>query len=283
MKSMSSITVREMLRLLGSAAAAATIGAVVSFSAVNTAAADFTASLLKPGTIVVGTTGSAPPMTMIGPDGQLAGYDIDVMNQVGKDLGLKVEFVQLDWTGLLPGLAARRFDVVASGVTRTKERLSSPDFVIVSPYIIDGVSITKLASNTSIKGWADVCGKHMGTIRGSAESQLVMTVVPSGCITNVTQYPGWTEMALDLKNGRIDWIGQNYLGPAYAAKQDSSLVVIPDVKSPTTMGVAVAGSEADLAKQIDALMVKYRGDGTLDALTKKWYGQTMDWSKMPAD
>lgn len=267
---------RSMLTVVLAGVAAVALAAGAS-------AGDFKNDLLKPDTIVVGTTGSAPPATMIDANGQLAGFDIDVMNQIGKDLGLKVEFVQLDWAGLLPGLAAGRFDAVASGVTRTKERLASKDFILLSPYIINGVAITKLTSNETIKGWDDVCGKRMGTIRGSVEGKLIQAAVPEGCIKDIGEYPGWTEMALDLKNGRIDWIGQDYLGPVYAAKQDPELTVLPEVRSPKTQGVAVSAKDAELAKAMDELIVKYRGDGTLDELIKKWFGQTVDWTKMPKD
>ena len=52
----------------------------------------------------------------------MAGFDIDVMYRIAADLGVKAEFVQLDWAGLLPGLAAGRFDAVASGVTPRTEK-----------------------------------------------------------------------------------------------------------------------------------------------------------------
>jgi polar amino acid transport system substrate-binding protein/cystine transport system substrate-binding protein len=90
-------------------------------------------------------------------------------------------------------------------------------------------------------------------------------------------------MALDLKNGRIDWIGQDFLGPVYAAKQDPELTVLPEVRSPKTQGVAVSAKDPELAKAMDGLIVKYRSDGTLDTLIKKWFGQNVDWSKMPKD
>lgn len=264
---------------LSAAALALAIGAPLAAHA-----ADFKDDLkIKPGAIVVGTTGSAPPTTMIDTSGQLAGFDIDVMNRIAADLGVKAEFVQLDWAGLLPGLAAGRFDAVASGVTRTKERLASKDFILLSPYIINGVAVTKLASNTAIKGWDDVCGKRMGTIRGSVEGKLILASVPEGCIKDIQEYPGWTEMVLDLKNGRIDWIGLDFLGPVYSASQDKDLVVLPEVRSPKTQGIAVSAKDPELAKAMDGLIVKYRGDGTLDALIKKWFGQSVDWSKMPKD
>lgn len=253
-----------------------------AFSA-TAAWADFKATLIKPDTIVVGTTGSAPPTSMIDASGNLAGYDVDLMKKIATDLGVKVEFVQLDWAGLLPGLAAHRFDVVASGVTRTAERLKSNAFIMLSPYIINGVAVTKLASNGTISGWTDVCGKQMGGVRGANEPKTLVETLPPNCIKGLTEYPGWTELALDLKNGRIDFIGMDYLGPSYAASQDKALMVIPDVRAPKTQSIAVAAGEPELAKAMDQLIAKYRDEGTLGPMIEHWFGQKVDFSKMPPD
>jgi ABC-type amino acid transport substrate-binding protein len=261
-------------------AAGAALAALAPFSA---GAQDFKAKLLKPDTIVVGTTGSAPPTSMIDASGKLAGYDIAVMEKIAADLGVKVEFVQLDWAGLLPGLAAGRFDVVASGVTRSAERIASKDFTMLSPYIVNGVAVTKLTNNAKIASWDDVCGKKMGVIRGSNEPKLIQQAVPSGCVTNVVEYPGWTELALDLKNGRIDWIGMDYLGPSYAASKDRNITVLPEVRMPKTQSIAVSAADPDLAKAMDALIARYREDGTLNTLVEKWFGQKVDFAKMPPD
>ncbi len=251
--------------------------------AASQAWADFKSTLLKPDTIVVGTTGSAPPTSMIDSGGNLAGYDIDLMKKMAADLGVKVEFVQLDWSGLLPGLAAHRFNVVASGVNRTPERLKSSAFTMLSPDIVNGVAITKLASNSTIKSWGDVCGKRMGAVRGANEPKAILSTLPAGCVTSMTEYPGWTELALDLKNGRIDWIGMDYLGPAYEAAQDKTLEVLPDVRVPTSQGIAVAVADTELAKAMDALVTRYREDGTLNTMIEHWFGQKVDFSKMPPD
>ena len=147
-------------------------------------------NLIKADTIVIGTTGSAPPTSMVDNAGNLDGYDIALMNKVAADLGLKAEWVQLDWAGLLPGLAAHKFDVVASGVNRTAQRLASTDFIMLSPDVSNGVAVTKLAADDSIKSWDDVCGKHVGVIRGSSEIDGIKASVPANCITNVSEYPG---------------------------------------------------------------------------------------------
>jgi polar amino acid transport system substrate-binding protein/cystine transport system substrate-binding protein len=253
---------------------------VLSVALAGPAAASYKDKLLKPDTIVVGTTGSAPPATMTDAQGQLEGYDIDLAQKLGKDLGLKVELVQLDWAGLLPGLAAGRFDVVASGVTRTAQRLASKDLILLSPDLINGVAITKRRGDDAIKGWADVCGKRMGAVRGAIEPKDILATLPKGCVTDTRDYPGWTELALDLKNRRIDWIGMDFLGPVYAAKQDPALEVIPDVRKANTQGLAISPKEPELAAAMDALVKKYREDGTLDVLIEKWFGTKVDWSKI---
>lgn len=259
---------------------AAALGVLLSSSLAH---ADFRDTLIKKDTIVVGTTGSAPPFSMIDTSGKLAGFDIAVMEKVAKDLGVKVEFVQLDWAGLLPGLVAKRFDVVSSGVTRTADRLKSKDLIMLSPYIINGVTVTKLAANDAIKGWDDVCGKTVGVIRGSSELASIKSSLPADCLGKVVEYPGWTELSLDLKNKRIDWIGMDYLGPAFLAKSDKSIAVLHDFRSPKTQSVAVAPNETELAQAIDPLLAKYRDDGSLNELVKQYFGEGVDFSKMPAD
>ncbi|QQA41979.1 substrate-binding periplasmic protein [Pelagovum pacificum] len=260
-------------------AIAAVIGALIS----GPAQAQFQDQLMEEGTIVVGTTGSAPPFTMIGSDGELDGFDIAVMEKVAEDLGVEVEFRQLDWSGLLPGLVADRFDVVSSGVTRTADRLASDDLIMLSPYIINGVAVTKLTSNEEIQGWDDICGLAVGVVRGSAEIDLIRASLDEDCLGTVAEYPGWTELSLDLKNGRIDWIGMDYLGPNYLAANDEQITVLPEVRSPKTQSIAVSPNDPALAEAIEPLLAQYREDGTLNALIEQYFGQPVDFTQMPPD
>ena len=145
------------------------------------------------------------------------------------------------------------------------------------------MAITKLASNEEIAGWDDVCGKTVGVIRGSAELGLIEASLPEGCLGRVAEYPGWTELSLDLRNRRIDWIGMDYLGPSYLAATDERITVLPEVRSPKTQSVAVAPGDEELAAAMDELIATYREDGTLNALVEEYFGQPVDFTQMPAD
>lgn len=258
----------------------AVIGAA-ALAAFGAGAQDFKAALITPDTITVGTSGAAPPFSMTNAAGQLEGFDIDVMNLVAEKLGTRVRFAQLDFAGLLPGLAAGRFDVISSGLTRTPERLASKDFFLLSPYIVNGVAITRRAADGAITGWAAVCGKVMGAVRGGSFQKVAQDNLRAGCVTESREYPGATELFLDLGNRRIDFAAHDFLGPNYLIKtgRASGIVVLPDVIATVTQSAAVSAKNKALADRMDGLFAEWRRDGTLEKVAQKWFGASIDWSK----
>lgn len=259
----------------------AALVAAALLAATGAHAQDFKASLVATDVITVGTSGSAPPFSMTTAAGALEGFDIDVMNMVADKLGVKTRFAQLDFAGLLPGLAAGRFDVISSGLARTPERLASKDFFLLSPYIVNGVAISRRAADTAITGWSAVCGKSMGAVRGGSFQKVAQENLRAGCVTESREYPGATELFLDLANRRIDFAAHDFLGPNYLIKTGkvSGIVVLPDVIATVTQSAAVSAKNKPLADRIDALFADWRKDGTLEKLAQKWFGASIDWSK----
>jgi len=90
--------------------------------------------ILNRGTLRVGTTGDYPPFSELDQSNSTyKGYEIDVVTALAADLGVKLEFVPTNWDTLGAGIAADKYDVVASGVTMTLERLKSVAFS--EPYL----------------------------------------------------------------------------------------------------------------------------------------------------
>lgn len=254
--------------------------AVATFAVGPAAAQDFKAGLVNADTITVGTSGSAPPFSMTGPTGELEGFDIEVANKIAEALGVSVKLEQLDFAGLLPGLTSGQFDMIASGVTRTPERLASTDFFLLSPYIVNGVAVTRRTESADITGWDSVCGKMMGAVRGGSFQKIALEKLPAGCVTETREYPGATELFLDLANKRIDFAAHDFLGPNYLLKSGkvTDVAVVEDFLSTITQSVAVSAKNKPLADEIDALFATWREDGTLKALAEKWFGASIDWS-----
>tara|TARA_Y100001970_G_scaffold123602_1_gene153231 strand:+ start:1654 stop:2391 length:738 start_codon:yes stop_codon:yes gene_type:complete len=84
--------------------------------------------VLKSGELRVGTTGDWDPMSMKDPStNKYKGFDIDVMNELAKDMGVKVKFVPTDWKTIVSGITANRYDISTS-VTKTPKRAEVAGF-----------------------------------------------------------------------------------------------------------------------------------------------------------
>ena len=115
---------------------AATTGADTSLSKVMDA-----------GVLTVGTEGTYRPFTYHeGGSGALTGYDVEVVEAVAAELGVKVKFEETQWDGIFPGLEAGRFDVIANQVTATPERVEKYDFS--TPYTVSTGVIVVKSDNT---------------------------------------------------------------------------------------------------------------------------------------
>ena len=186
-------------------------------------AQDYKEALVNQGTLTVGTSGSAPPFSMTTPTGDLDGFDIEVAKRLGERWVSRLRSkagLRRPAAGAGPG----RFDIIASGVTRTPERLASTDFFLLSPYIVNGVAVTRRAGEDEITGWDTVCGKVMGAVRGGTFQKIAMEKLPAGCVTSTREYPGATELFLDLRNGRIDFAAHDFLGPNYLLRAGRSRI-----------------------------------------------------------
>ena len=80
------------------------------------------------GTVKVGTTAEYPPFESVDADGKIIGFDIDLMNAIGKAAGFTPEFTNTKWDGIFVALASGEFDAVSSAVTITEERKEAMAF-----------------------------------------------------------------------------------------------------------------------------------------------------------
>ncbi len=233
-------------------------------------------NLVKPGTLTVGMTGTSPPKDFIDPKtGELTGVSIDLYKELASDLGLKVEFVKLDFAGILPGLAANRFDMGVGGCSYTKDRLASSDFFITSPHTVSA-NIGLTLKSTGIKSWADTKGKRMGAITGEIESTDAKNKLKDG-LAQVIEYPGNPEAMLAMANGQVDFIvsGVTSIKNALATspiKDRLSAITPPLTAFP--QGLCVNPRQGDLLKAANLLLGNYRADGKLKALFAKYGADT---------
>lgn len=241
-------------------------------------AEDMLAKVKAAGVMKVGTETEFAPFDFIDA-GKHVGLNVDLFDELGKELGVKIEWVTLPWDGVLPGLEAGKFDMVAGPATITKARMEHYRFT--PPVAEATVALLKRKGDATIKKPEDIAGKTVGA--GKATAQLAqLKAFGSKLPGDVTakEYVGFNEAYADLAAGRIVAVGNSLPNIAFVAKQraDTFEVVLPTFGVKTYFGF-IGRKDADykgLMDAVDAALLKIKKDGRTGKMQEKWFGQAFD-------
>lgn len=232
-------------------------------------------NLVADGVLTVGTTGASPPRTFVDPaSGELTGSYVELFRKLGEDLGLQVEFVQLEWAGILPGLAAGRFDLACDGASWNAERLGSDQFLMTSPTAINAT--VGLALKSSGITSFDQGDFTLGGVRGEIYFEGAKTKLPDAA---AIEFPGLQESLLGLQNDQAQVVVMNLsnaLNVLASAPNKDDLVMIGPALEVFAQSLCVNPNEPDLLVAINTLLGNYRADGTLSAIIGKYATSTAE-------
>lgn len=250
------------------AAAAMTIGLAAP------ASADLLADIKAKGKIVAATEMHFAPFDML-KDGEYIGIGRDLFDEVAKELGVEVEYLDLPWSSILPGLEAGKFDIVNAPVTITAERVERYSFTL--PIGNATVALAKKAGDTSITKPEDIAGKAVGSQKGSAQlAQLKAFAETLPEPVDIREYVNIDEALADLAAGRIQAVANSMplMGHAAVERPKVFALVTPPFGDPKFFGwVARKGDETkSLIEAINAAILKMHKDGRLDKINAKWLG-----------
>lgn len=242
------------------------LGAAVALPA---GAADLLDTVKARGTLRIALEGTYPPFNFKDAQtGQLAGYDVDVAKLVCARLGVKPEFVTTEWSAILAGLGAGKYDVIVSQVGITPRRLQAFDFS--QPYTYSAPQlIVRRNDGNAYKTLADLKGRKIGVGQGSVFEQQARAV-PG---IEVKSYPAAPENLQDLAFGRVDAALNDSLMVAYLLK-NSQLPIragarVGDVER---MGIAFRKGNPNFHAAVDKALDATRADGSLKQVSLKWFG-----------
>lgn len=242
------------------------------------ARADVLSDAKKAGELKVGTETEFAPFDFID-TGDHVGLNVDLFNEIGKELGVKITWVELPWDGVLPGLEGSKFDMVAGPAIITKARLER--YVFSSPIAEATVTLVKKKGDESVKKPEDIAGKTVGGGRASSQlAQLKTFAATLSPAPTVREYGGSNEAMADLAAGRVVGISQSLPNAAYAAKRrpDTFEVVMPPFGQKVYFGYIFRKDpeSASLVAAVNDAMAKMKADGRMAALQKKWFGIVFD-------
>jgi polar amino acid transport system substrate-binding protein len=269
----------RMSRRLALKAGLAGVASAGLTGGLRTAAADTLADIKKRGELVVATEMQFPPFD-ISDNGVYKGVDRELIDAVAKELGVKVSYLDLPWTSVLPGLEAKKFDLVIAPVTITKERMKHYAFSV--PIADATAALMKRADDKSITKPEDIAGKTVGGQKGTSQvAQLKEFAAKLPKPVVVKEYVDNNQSYADLAAGRIDASINSLPNLAYAAAQrsDAFAVVLPPFGQPTYFSWVARLDDQSLIDAVNAAIVKLDGDGTMAKIQKEWFGQATDLPK----
>jgi cystine transport system substrate-binding protein len=232
-------------------------------------AADLLDKVKASGTLRIALEGTYPPFNFKDPKtGQLTGYDVDVARLVAAQMGLKPEFVTTEWTAILSGLGAGKYDAIVSQVGITPKREQAFDFS--QPYTYSSPQlIVRRNERASYASLNDLKGKKVGVGQGSVFEQQAKAV-PG---VDVKSYPAAPENLQDLAFGRIDAALNDSLMVAYLLKS-SQLPIRAGARvgAVERMGIAFQKNSPRFHAAVDKALAEARADGSLRRASLKWFG-----------
>src|SRR5271156_6191028 len=221
----------------------------------------------------------SPPFD-ISDNGTYKGLDHDLVDAVAREMGVKVSYLDLPWTSVLPGLEAKKFDLCIAPVTITKERMKRYAFSV--PIADATAALMKRANDASIMKPEDIAGKTVGGQKGTSQvEQLKAFAAKLPKPVEVKEYVDNNQSYADLAAGRIDASVNSLPNLAYAAQQrsDTFAVVTPPFGQPTYFSWVARLEDTTLVDAINAAILAVTADGTMAKIQKTWFGQTMDLPK----
>lgn len=216
-------------------------------------AGDVLSKIKSSGQLVIGTSADFPPYEFHkvanGKD-QIVGFDINIAQEIAKNLGVKLVIKDMNFDGLLAALATGNIDMVIAGMNPTKERAKKVDFSKIY-YRAEQTVMVRTADASKYKSLADFTGKIVGAQKGSTQETLAKEQIKGAQIKSISKI---TDLVLELKNSKIDGLVlESPVAKSYVSKNT-------DIK--------VSGIYLKLEENGSAIAVKKNNPGFIQEINK---------------
>lgn len=216
----------------------------------------------------VGTDATFPPMEYV-EAGKRTGFDIELVEAVAKTLNKRVEWIDIDFKGLVPGLVSKRFDMAVSAIYITDERKKVVDFT--DSYYAGGLVAMVKEGNTAIKTLADLNGKKVTVQVGTKSVSYLAANYPQVQLVEVEKNQ---EMFNLVDIGRADAAVTGKPAAFQYVRTRGGQRVLEQQLTTEEYGMALRKDTPELTKAVNGALAKLKADGTYAQIVKKWFSNT---------
>jgi len=233
--------------------------------------------ILKKGDLVVGITGTQPPLNVTDKAGKIIGFDADIARLIAMNMGVEIKFATMPFADLLPALKAGKVDMILSSMTMTLERNLKVAFV--GPYYVSGKGILtkpeKITALQQTEGMDNPAFK-IATLKDSTSQAFVEQAAPKAQVVPTKSYDEAVEMLLQDK---VDALVADYPYCAFTAFrfQDKGLVAGQSKFTVEPLGIAIP-EDTLLINWMGNFLKMLEASGQMKMLNKRWF-QDGSWVK----
>ncbi|WP_031515083.1 amino acid ABC transporter substrate-binding protein [Desulfofalx alkaliphila] len=218
------------------------------------------------GVLVAGLDDTFAPMGYRDENNNLVGYDIDMGEEIAKRLGVEIQWVPTEWGGVMGALKSKQFDIILSGMSITEERKQEIDFT--RHYVEAGIGMVVLADNDDIVVGDDMKGKVVATQTGSSGYLACQELG----LEDVRLYDQYPEAFQDLALGRVDVIVVDLTTAVHFMElKPDTYKIAGEPLVDDYYGIGVRKEDTDLREAINEVLTEMMADGTLSAISQKWF------------
>ena len=228
------------------------------------------------GKIVIATNPNYAPITFKDPaTNKLMGFDIDLGEAIGKELGVRVEWQEIAFAQMLPSLQTGRVDTVLAGMSDLPSRRDAADFVDYMKSGAQFYTITALAS--TIKTPEDLCGKSVGASRSTNWPKQMAEWSQANCVAKgkkamtVVGTEGSVDARTQLKTERLQGAVQgNETLPYFQSLEPNTYVLLGKAFTQSLVGMPFTKADAALRDAVKGAIERLQANGGYDKLLAKY-------------
>ena len=223
----------------------------------------------------IGVEGAYPPFSYVTPEGELAGFDIDIAKALVAAMGAEVELVAQDWDGIIPALLAKKYDAIIASMSITEERKKKVAFTN-KYYNTPAKFVCKKGAMTDFSK-ENIKGKKVGVQRATIHDNYLTDNY--GKDVEVVRYGTQDEAYLDLVAGRVDMLLADSvaLSDGFLKKPEGKdfQFIGPDLTDKKWFGegagIAIRKEDKELAELFNKAIEQIRADGTYKKIQDKYF------------
>ncbi|WP_157151062.1 basic amino acid ABC transporter substrate-binding protein [Brachyspira sp. SAP_772] len=217
--------------------------------------------------LYVGTNAEYPPFEYLDENGNVVGFDVELINEISKIIGKKIEIKDMTFDGLIPALEAKTIDILIAGITATESRKKVINFS--KPYFESQQAIVVKEDNNTITNFDSLNNTYtVGVVLGYVGD---VALTESKKVDKIERFNRTADTIVALQNGKIDAAIMDHPIAVGYIKNNEGLKAIKTDLSIQELCIGFRKEDIKLLEDVNNALDTLKENGKYDELVKKYF------------